>query len=70
MKDIFSKLMLSILKYYIIFKIIHLFLSKRVNTEENEKILAKLHGKKSLMILNNEVFEKLKTISETSKSSL
>ena len=49
---------------------IHLFLSKRVNTEENENILAKLHGKKSLMILNNEVFEKLKTISETSKSSL
>ena len=46
MEDIFSKLMLNILKYYIIFKMIHLFLSKRVKTEENEKILAKLHDKK------------------------
>lgn len=49
---------------------IHLFLSKREKTEETEKLLAKLHDKKSLMILNNEVFEKLKRISETSKSNL
>ena len=70
MKDIFSKLMFNILSYYIIFKMIHLFLSKREKTEETEKLLAKLHDKKSLMILNNEVFEKLKRISETSKSNL
>ena len=49
---------------------IHLFLSKRVKTEETKKLLAKLHDKKCLMILNNDVFEKLKRISETSKSNL
>ena len=51
MKDIFLKLVLNILKSYMIFTMIYLpFLTKRIKIENDKKFVANLHEKEELFI--------------------